>query len=84
MWFLLPVASGILLDTAEKAYVAAARCSLCEGIVVEMYTEVSKFKWTDDENPVIDTTDAICLAMVQKYISKSGLTLSEDGFCLTV
>lgn len=62
------VGAEVHLSKKEKEALKKLECSMCKAVLREMHIEVTKHKMTKgSESQVWETSNAICLAMLQKY-----------------
>lgn len=59
------------MSKAERSALKKLECPMCESVIREMHLEVAKHKMTQkgvgSESQVWETSNAICLALLQKY-----------------
>ncbi|CAE8734181.1 unnamed protein product, partial [Polarella glacialis] len=68
------VGAEVHLTKQERSMLKKLECSLCKAVITEMHLEVEKHGMTQkgvgSEMKVIETSNAICLALLQKYSLK--------------
>lgn len=80
------VGAEVHMSKQERSVLRKLECSMCKAIVREMHTEVVKHSMTEkgwgSESQVWETSNAICLAMLQKYkldLRNSKLERKSEG-----
>lgn len=65
------VGAEVHLSKQERGTLKKVECTMCKAIIREMHAEVKKHKMVEkgwgSESQVIETSNAMCLAMLQKY-----------------
>merc|ERR1712048_1403566 len=65
------VGAEVHMTRTERKVLKKLECNMCKAILREMHIEVTKHKMTSggvgSESQVWETSNAICLAMLQKY-----------------
>jgi len=65
------VGAEVRLSKAERSTLKSLECSMCKAILREMHMEVVKHRMTQkgwgSESQVIETSNAMCLGLLQKY-----------------